>query len=128
MNSVPRGSAAWICARDVLKKLSSATTGAASAPRSARRRSRVAPMYPTPVSKVATGGHFNARSVDILAVRIDDVTYVEALAILRHAVDTRVPHVVTTPNPEFIMLARRDVAFRAALNRAALNIPDGIGL
>jgi N-acetylglucosaminyldiphosphoundecaprenol N-acetyl-beta-D-mannosaminyltransferase len=26
------------------------------------------------------------------------------------------------------MLARRDPAFRAALNRAALNIPDGIGL
>jgi N-acetylglucosaminyldiphosphoundecaprenol N-acetyl-beta-D-mannosaminyltransferase len=36
--------------------------------------------------------------------------------------------VVTTPNPEIVMLARRDPAFRATLNRAALNIPDGIGL
>ena len=44
------------------------------------------------------------------------------------AFQARVPHVVTTPNPEFVMLARRDPAFRAALNRAALNIPDGIGL
>ena len=38
------------------------------------------------------------------------------------------PHVVTTPNPEFVMLARRDKSFQAVLNRAALNIPDGIGL
>jgi N-acetylglucosaminyldiphosphoundecaprenol N-acetyl-beta-D-mannosaminyltransferase len=61
-------------------------------------------------------------------VRIDDVTYAEALAIVRQAIQARVPHVVTTPNPELVMLARRDAAYRAALNRAALNIPDGIGL
>jgi len=67
-------------------------------------------------------------SVDILGVRVDDVTYAEALATLRQAIDARVPHVVTTPNPEFVMLARRDKAFQAVLNRAALNIPDGIGL
>ena len=85
-------------------------------------------MYPTPVSNVATGRHSNANHVDILGVRVDDVTYAEALAILRQAIQARVPHVVTTPNPEFVMLARRDPAFRAALNRAALNIPDGIGL
>src|SRR5207302_5514957 len=68
------------------------------------------------------------RAVDILGARVDDVTYPEALAILLEAIDARVPHVVTTPNPEFVMLARRDAAFRTALNRAALNIPDGIGL
>src|SRR6266536_1938645 len=67
-------------------------------------------------------------SVDILGVRVDDVTYAEALGTLRQAIDARVPHVVTTPNPEFVMLARRDKAFQAVLNRAALNIPDGIGL
>jgi N-acetylglucosaminyldiphosphoundecaprenol N-acetyl-beta-D-mannosaminyltransferase len=64
----------------------------------------------------------------VLGVRVDDVTYPEALAILLTALDSRVPHVVTTPNPEFVMLARRDPTFRAALNRADLNIPDGIGL
>jgi N-acetylglucosaminyldiphosphoundecaprenol N-acetyl-beta-D-mannosaminyltransferase len=67
-------------------------------------------------------------SVDILGVRIDDVTYSEALGILLRAISSRVPHVVTTPNPEFVMLARRESTFRATLNRAALNIPDGIGL
>ncbi|TME98397.1 MAG: WecB/TagA/CpsF family glycosyltransferase [Chloroflexi bacterium] len=67
-------------------------------------------------------------SVDVLGVRVDDVTYAEALGVLLQAIEARVPHVVTTPNPEFVMLARRDASFRAVLNRAALNIPDGIGL
>lgn len=66
--------------------------------------------------------------MDILGVRVDDVTYDEALAVLLRAIEARAPHVVTTPNPEFVMLARRDAGFRAVLNRAALNIPDGIGL
>jgi N-acetylglucosaminyldiphosphoundecaprenol N-acetyl-beta-D-mannosaminyltransferase len=67
-------------------------------------------------------------SVDILGVRIDDVTYAEARAMLLEAIATRTPHVVTTPNPEIVMLARRDPFFGAVLKRAALNIPDGIGL
>jgi N-acetylglucosaminyldiphosphoundecaprenol N-acetyl-beta-D-mannosaminyltransferase len=68
------------------------------------------------------------RSVDILGVRVDDVTYSEALALLLDAIAQRQPLVVTTPNPEFVMLARREPAFRAILNRAHLNIPDGVGL
>jgi N-acetylglucosaminyldiphosphoundecaprenol N-acetyl-beta-D-mannosaminyltransferase len=68
------------------------------------------------------------RSVDVLGVRIDDVTYAEALSVLRSALESRQPHVVTTPNPEIVMLARRDPGFREILNRSALNIPDGIGL
>src|SRR4051794_6904924 len=68
------------------------------------------------------------KSVDVLGVRVDDVTYAEALALLRRALESRVPHVVTTPNPEIVLLARGDTSFRSVLNRAALNIPDGIGL
>jgi N-acetylglucosaminyldiphosphoundecaprenol N-acetyl-beta-D-mannosaminyltransferase len=68
------------------------------------------------------------RSVRVLGVRIDDVTYDEALALLVRAEATGVPHAVTTPNPEIVMLARRDAAFRAVLERTTLNIPDGIGL
>jgi len=68
------------------------------------------------------------RSVDVLGVRVDDVTYAEALRLVRRAITTRTPHVVTTPNPELVMLARRDPAFSAVLARAALNIPDGVGL
>jgi N-acetylglucosaminyldiphosphoundecaprenol N-acetyl-beta-D-mannosaminyltransferase len=68
------------------------------------------------------------RSVDVLGVRIDDVTYTEALRLLLAGIDTRSPRVVTTPNPEIVMLARSDPDFRAVLNRSGLNIPDGIGL
>ena len=68
------------------------------------------------------------RSVDVLGVRVDDVTYDEALEVLLSAIASRTPRVVTTPNPEIVMLARRDAGFRSVLNRAALNIPDGIGL
>src|SRR5689334_9890709 len=68
------------------------------------------------------------RSVDVLGVRVDDVTYAEARTLLLGAIDARTPCVVTTPNPEIVMLARRDAEFRSTLNRAGLNIPDGIGL
>ena len=70
-----------------------------------------------------------ANAVDILGVvRVDDVTYPEALSLLLEAIARRKSLIVTTPNPEFVMLARRDVSFRDALSRAGLNIPDGIGL
>ena len=68
------------------------------------------------------------KSVNVLGVRGDDVTYVEALALLRAALESRKPHVVTTPNPEIVLLARADPTFQTVLNRATLNIPDGIGL
>jgi N-acetylglucosaminyldiphosphoundecaprenol N-acetyl-beta-D-mannosaminyltransferase len=82
---------------------------------------------PVPTEPARAAGA-DVRAVDILGVRIDDVTYVEALAILRAAIASRQPHAVTTPNPEIVMLARRDAPFRQVLNRAALNIPDGVGL
>jgi N-acetylglucosaminyldiphosphoundecaprenol N-acetyl-beta-D-mannosaminyltransferase len=68
------------------------------------------------------------KAVDVLGVRVDDVIYPEAVAFLLEAIASRTPSVVTTPNPEIVMLARHDAGFRATLNRAALNIPDGIGL
>jgi N-acetylglucosaminyldiphosphoundecaprenol N-acetyl-beta-D-mannosaminyltransferase len=67
-------------------------------------------------------------SIDILGVRVDDVTYAEALGLVERYIAEGGPHLITTPNPEFVMLARRDPAFRALLAGAALNVPDGIGL
>ena len=61
-------------------------------------------------------------------MRVDDVTYDEAVALIDRFIAEGGPHVVTTPNPEFVMAAREDARFRATLARAALNIPDGIGL
>jgi N-acetylglucosaminyldiphosphoundecaprenol N-acetyl-beta-D-mannosaminyltransferase len=68
------------------------------------------------------------KSLWVFGVRVDDVTFPEALALLREFVASRVPHYVVTPNPEFVMRAERDVAFRQALAGAALAIPDGGGL
>jgi N-acetylglucosaminyldiphosphoundecaprenol N-acetyl-beta-D-mannosaminyltransferase len=56
------------------------------------------------------------------------VTYDEAVEIVERFIATRGPHIVTTPNPEFVMAARRDPSFRALLARTDLNIPDGVGL
>lgn len=64
----------------------------------------------------------------ILGVRVDDVTYEEAVARIEGFIAEGGPHAVVTPNPEFVMLARRDPEFRALLARSALAIPDGVGL
>lgn len=68
------------------------------------------------------------RRVDILGVRVSDVTYDEAVAIIKERIAARQPTPVVTPNTEFVVAAQSDRAFRAVINEAALSIPDGIGL
>ena len=63
----------------------------------------------------------------IFGVRVDDVTYPEAVALCARFVAERRRSVVT-PNPEIVMAAREDRALRHALARADLSIPDGGGL
>ncbi|MCE7939256.1 MAG: hypothetical protein DYG90_11885, partial [Chloroflexi bacterium CFX6] len=62
----------------------------------------------------------------ILGVRVDDVTWPEALARIDAFVASGQPHHVVTPNPELVMLARRDPAFRAVLAQADLAPADGV--
>ncbi|HUV73516.1 MAG TPA: WecB/TagA/CpsF family glycosyltransferase [Anaerolineae bacterium] len=66
--------------------------------------------------------------VHILGIRVDDVTYDEALARIEEFIADGRPHQVTTVNPEFIMTAQGDPSFAHILNRAHLNLPDGQGL
>ena len=68
------------------------------------------------------------RSIDILGVRVDDVTFDETLALVERWMAEGGPHAITTPNPEIVMRARREPSYRATLGRTALNVPDGIGL
>jgi N-acetylglucosaminyldiphosphoundecaprenol N-acetyl-beta-D-mannosaminyltransferase len=66
--------------------------------------------------------------MNVLGVRVDDVTYNGALQrCVAYAGDGK-RHFVATPNPEFVVLARRDPDFRRILNSADLAIPDGGGL
>jgi N-acetylglucosaminyldiphosphoundecaprenol N-acetyl-beta-D-mannosaminyltransferase len=68
------------------------------------------------------------QAIDVLGTLVHDVTEDEALDLLTGFVISGAPHQVFTPNPEIVMVARRDAAFRAVLNGADLSIPDGIGL
>src|SRR5439155_13973409 len=68
------------------------------------------------------------RGVDVLGVRVHDVTADEALDVLAEFVEAGGPHRVVTPNPEIVMAARHDLGYRAILNDSDLAIPDGGGL
>jgi N-acetylglucosaminyldiphosphoundecaprenol N-acetyl-beta-D-mannosaminyltransferase len=68
------------------------------------------------------------RQADVLGVRVDDVTMAEAVDLVAGWAAGVEPRLVVTPNPEFVMAARRDPGFADLLNGAALAVPDGVGL
>jgi N-acetylglucosaminyldiphosphoundecaprenol N-acetyl-beta-D-mannosaminyltransferase len=68
------------------------------------------------------------RSLYILGMRVDDVTFEEALELVEGYIRSGGSHSIVTPNPEFAMAARLDPEFRRVLDRSAMAIPDGIGL
>ena len=70
----------------------------------------------------------DVRSVRILGVRVDRVTTAQTLALIEHFIAEGRPRQVATVNPEFVMRARRDVAFHQVLDESDLALPDGQGL
>lgn len=64
----------------------------------------------------------------ILGVKVDNVTRASALAKVEDLLDSGRQHLITTPNPEFIVAAQTDVKFREIINGSALALPDGVGL
>jgi N-acetylglucosaminyldiphosphoundecaprenol N-acetyl-beta-D-mannosaminyltransferase len=68
------------------------------------------------------------RRISILGVAIDDVTEDQALARIAGFIAAGGPHHVVTANPEFLMEARHNLPFRAALAAADLATADGFGL
>jgi len=65
---------------------------------------------------------------EILGVIVDDVTDQELEERLLAFLHSDRPHRIVTPNPEMVLLARKDPAFREQLNLSDLRLPDGIGL
>jgi N-acetylglucosaminyldiphosphoundecaprenol N-acetyl-beta-D-mannosaminyltransferase len=65
---------------------------------------------------------------EIFGVRIDDIDSGELLRLFSDWLSSDTTNTIVTPNPEFILQARRDPAFRDLLNRAELSLPDGVGL
>jgi N-acetylglucosaminyldiphosphoundecaprenol N-acetyl-beta-D-mannosaminyltransferase len=64
----------------------------------------------------------------ILGVKVDAVTKNEAIAKIAGFLDEEKSHVITTPNPEIILYARKHQAYREILNKSDLALPDGEGL
>jgi len=68
------------------------------------------------------------KSIDILGVRVDDVTNDDLLAVVDDYMAGRQPHQIITLNPEMVVAAYYDAGLRQALNGADLNVADGVGL
>ncbi len=68
------------------------------------------------------------RRVVILGVAIDDVLMDEAIAAVARFIAEGGLHQIVTVNPEFVMEARRNRAFRRVLAAADLATPDGFGI
>ena len=64
----------------------------------------------------------------ILGIPIHDVTLNETLDRVAAWMTEGGAHQIATVNPEFVMAARRDPAFRAVLGNADLCLPDGVGI
>lgn len=66
--------------------------------------------------------------IDVLGVGVDSLTGGEAVARAAELAAGDKFSYAVTPNPEFILLAKKNAAFRAALNAADLVVADGIGV
>jgi len=67
-------------------------------------------------------------AVTILDVPVHRVTMEETLRRVQHFMQEPRLHQIVTVNPEFVMTAQRDAAFRRILQEADLCPPDGVGL
>jgi N-acetylglucosaminyldiphosphoundecaprenol N-acetyl-beta-D-mannosaminyltransferase len=67
-------------------------------------------------------------SIEILGVRVDSATYDDLLARVDVFVADGEAHQIVTLNPEMVVAAHDDPAFRKMLNDADLNVADGVGL
>jgi N-acetylglucosaminyldiphosphoundecaprenol N-acetyl-beta-D-mannosaminyltransferase len=66
--------------------------------------------------------------IRILGVAVDNIVEAEALERIAGFVAVGGPHQVVTVNPEFVMEAQRNSAFRRVLADANMATPDGFGL
>lgn len=66
--------------------------------------------------------------INVLGVGFDNVTMEEALDRAEGLLHSEGAHYVVTPNPEIVEACRANAAAKAAVNGAALVLPDGIGV
>lgn len=66
--------------------------------------------------------------VSILGIPIDNLHQPELVTRVKALLATPGWHLCTTPNPEFLVVARRNRAFAETLRLADLSVGDGVGL
>ncbi|MFA6254541.1 MAG: WecB/TagA/CpsF family glycosyltransferase [Patescibacteria group bacterium] len=66
--------------------------------------------------------------VEILGVKIDNLSLQEVLEKVSQFLDSPDQHYIVTPNPEFLVAAQKDPNFKEILNYADIAVADGIGL
>jgi len=78
---------------------------------------------------------YSPESIYVLGVRVDRLSQKQALDRIERIITRRRAggnaarcQQVITLNTEFVMAAQRNLAFRSAINEAALVLPDGIGV
>ena len=68
------------------------------------------------------------RACPVLGVRVHGLTQGEAITLIETFVVSGNIHQVVTVNPEYVVMAQQNAAFRSVLNNADLALVDGIGL
>ncbi|MDR0951513.1 MAG: WecB/TagA/CpsF family glycosyltransferase [Oscillospiraceae bacterium] len=66
--------------------------------------------------------------INVLGVSFNNLTMDEAVSRALTLINERGGAYVVTPNPEIVMLARKDHDLQDALAGAALTLPDGVGI
>ena len=66
--------------------------------------------------------------VEILNVKIDNLSLQEVLEKSDQFLNSKNQYYIVTPNPEFLVKARKDKNFKEILNYADIAIADGVGL
>lgn len=66
--------------------------------------------------------------IDIAGVFVDSIDKSETIPAIEEFVRSGKPHHVVTTYSEFVVFAQKDPEFKNVLSRAALSLPDGIGM
>ncbi len=66
--------------------------------------------------------------VFLFGIKIDDISTAHLEQTVRNWLNLSKGHLIFTPNPEFLLTARKNPWFQELLNQSDLSLPDGIGL
>lgn len=72
--------------------------------------------------------HTHPAAITILNTKVHAVTNDQTLVLIEQFIAGGAPHQLCTVNPEFVVRAQHDSEFQQIINRAAVALPDGIGL